>query len=63
MLVVLQRGQRDCTGKVTVPQSSQRLPMSWGSSDGQVNTSARGFCIRSSSRRAVSSTSILTSIL
>ena len=48
MVVVLQRGQRDCTGKVTAPQSSQRLPMSCGSSDGQVNTSAMGFCICSS---------------
>ena len=46
MVVVLHRGQRDCTGKVTAPQSSQRLPMSWGSSDGQVKTSAMGFCMR-----------------
>ena len=46
MVVVLHRGQRDCTGKVTAPHSSQRLPMSRGSSDGQVKTSAMGFDMR-----------------
>ena len=36
MSVDAQRGQEFCDGKVTIPHAPQRLPISWGSSEGQV---------------------------
>ena len=40
------RGQRDCRGKAVAPQASHRVPISWGSASGQVDTSgARALCV------------------
>jgi hypothetical protein len=35
----LHLGQRCCTGNVVAPHAAQRLPISWGSSSGQVEIS------------------------
>jgi hypothetical protein len=45
MAVDAHLGHESWVGNVTIPQSAQRLPMSCGSSLGQVNTpSATGTC-------------------
>src|SRR4051812_17633973 len=53
MVVLLQRGQRDCAGNVAAPHAPHWAPISFGSSSGQVNTSAMGFCI--SEKRSLTS--------